>query len=120
MSAFDPLRTLSERGETTFMTRLGPDPKDWLPELRRILTAIGSALGERSPSAPLVMALRADYERCVAGHTVQIEYFPEGYTDDPDRLPEYAVPLTGERFLSSWLLLERDFNSFIRTAIPKG
>lgn len=98
------------------MTRLGPDPKQWLPELRDLFTAIASALGGRSPTASLIMTLRPGYERCVAGHTVQIEYFPDGYTDDPDCLPEYAVSLTGERLLSSWLLLERDLHSFLRKA----
>lgn len=102
------------------MTRLGPDPKQWLPELRSVLTAISKALGERSPSPPLVMALRPNYEHCVPGHTVQIEYFPDGYTDDPECLPEYAVSLSGDRLLSSWLLLERDLHGYLREAAPKG
>jgi hypothetical protein len=102
------------------MTRLGPNPDQWLPELRSVLTAIAQALGERSPSAPLIMALRPAYERCVSGHTVQIEYFPDGYTNDPNCLPEYAVSLAGDRLLSSWLLLERDLHGFLTGAKATG
>jgi hypothetical protein len=47
------------------------------------------------------MALKPDYEQCIVDHQVSIEYFPEGYTDDPERLPEYAISLRGERLLAS-------------------
>ena len=102
------------------MTRLGPDPQHWLPELRNVLMAIATALGERSPSPLLVMALRSKYEHCIPGHTVQIEYFPDGYTDDPECLSEYAVSLSGDRLLSSWLLLERDLHQYLCGAASRG
>jgi hypothetical protein len=102
------------------MTRLGPDPEQWLPELRAILAAIARALGERSPSASLITALSPHYEHSVPGHRVEIEYFPEGYTDDPARQPEYAVSVTGDRFLASWLLLERDLVAFLRHTMERG
>ena len=98
------------------MTRLGPDPDQWLPELRDVLTAIAAALGGRTPSAPLIVALLPAYQRCVPGHTAQIEYFADGYTDDPNWLPEYAVSLTGERFIASWLLLASDLHGYLEGA----
>ena len=87
------------------MTRLESDPDHWLPELRDILSAIKRALGERKPSIALVMALKSEYEYCIVDHEVGIEYFPSGYTYDPECLPEYAVSLKGKRILASWLLL---------------
>jgi hypothetical protein len=101
------------------MTRLGPDPEHWLPELRDVLFAIGRAVGKRNPSMVLIMALKPEYEHCVADHKASIEYFPEGYTDDTEHLPEYVVSLKGKRVLASWLLLERDFYGFIQRNNPK-
>ena len=86
-----------------------------LPELRKVLGNIARALGGRDPDPALILALRPEYENAVSDHKVQIEYFSEGYTDDPECLPEYAVSLTGRRFLASWLLLESDLRRFIRS-----
>jgi len=60
------------------------------------------------------MALKPNYEHCVPDHMVQVEYFADGYTYDPECFPEYAVSLSGRRFLASWLLLEKDFDGFIQ------
>jgi hypothetical protein len=57
---------------------------------------------------------------CVPGHTARIEYFPHGHTDDPDCPPEYAVSLSDDRPLSSWLLLERDLQAYLRGGASKG
>ena len=97
------------------VTRLDPDSERWLPELRKVLGSIAIALGGRGPNPALIMGLRSEYEDAVTDHKVEIEYFPGGYTDDPERLPEYAVSLTGRRFLASWLLLESDLHGFIRS-----
>ena len=96
------------------MWRLAFSPNDWSPELRAVLVAIAGALDGRSPTPELIAALSPVFEHSVAGHVATIEYFPEGYTDDPLLLPEYAVSLEGDRVKASWLLLETDFLAFLR------
>ena len=95
------------------MTRLGPDPDRWLPELRTVLTAAARALRGRAPSPALLVALLPEYKHCLPGSVVELEYFPDGYTDDPESQPEYVVGLRGP-FSPSWLLLETDAHRFLR------
>lgn len=59
------------------------------------------------------MALQPEYKNCISGHEVQIEHFAEGYTDDPECLPEYAVYLTGDCYHAGWLMLERDLHLYV-------
>jgi hypothetical protein len=94
------------------MTRLGPDPDTWLPELRVVLTAAAHALRGRRPSPSLLVALLPEYKGCIAGSEVALEYFPQGYTVDPALEPEYVVALQGP-FAPSWLLRESDLHRFV-------
>jgi hypothetical protein len=54
---------------------------------------------------------------CLIGHKVRIEWFPDGYSDDPKLLPEYAISLTGVRFKASWLVLATDLYRALRGQI---
>lgn len=99
------------------MTRLELDPRHWTPELRYVLFALSVALAKREATPELVASLHPYYENAVAEHRADIEYFPEGYTDDPLELPEYAVNLAGDRVKASWLLLENDLYAFCEARI---
>jgi hypothetical protein len=96
------------------VTRLDYCPEKWLPELRSILASLAKGLAGRAPNVTLVFDLLPEFKHCIPDHIVGIEHFPEGYTDDPDLLPEFAVSLSGKRFQSSWLLLESDLFRFVR------
>ena len=94
------------------MTRLGPDPDQWLPELRAVLAAAARALRGRSPNPALLVALLPEYKHCIHGSEVELEYFPDGYTADSESQPEYVVALRGP-FSPSWLLLESDLHRYV-------
>jgi hypothetical protein len=100
------------------MTRLGPDPDRWLPELRAVLTAAARALRGRAPNPALLVALLPEYKHCIPGSEVGLEYFPDGYTDDPACHPEYVVSLSGP-FFPSWLLLETDLHRFVMNQMSR-
>ena len=97
------------------MGRIGADPKDWLPEMRQIVSAIAKALNGREPSLALIVATRQEYADCIPGHLVHIEWFPTGYSDDPLERPEYVIRLSGDRLKANWLILEADFYRVLRT-----
>ncbi len=110
---FPPIADIRAAANMRAMTRLGPDPERWLPELRSVLTAMADALRGRAPSPALLVALLPEYRHCIPGSVVELEYFPDGYTDDPEFQPEYVVGLKGS-FSPSWLLLESDLDRFVR------
>ena len=68
----------------------------------------------------LIVALRPEYENCIADHEIRIEWFPHGYTDDPKELPEYAISLFGNRFVASWLILEIDLYRVLRSHMSQN
>ncbi len=74
--------------------------------------ALATALRGRAPSPALLLALLPEYRDCLRGSVVGLEYFPHGYTDDPECQPEYVVSLRGS-FSPSWLLLEKDVHRFV-------
>ena len=100
------------------MGRLDSNPDTWLPQLRTVLTAIASALRGRSPTPALLFALLQEYKHCIPDSTVDLEFYPEGYSDDPEEQPEYVVSLTGP-FSPSWLILQDDLHKFVRSCLRR-
>ena len=103
------------------MGKLGPDPKEWLPELRAIVLAMNRALRGREPSFALLSAMRQEYEHCIPGHAVSIAWFSDGdgTPRDEPHPPVYGISLIrGERFLENWLMFESDLYRVLRGEVP--
>src|SRR5579864_7393672 len=96
------------------MGRVESNPATWLPEMWLVIRAMATTLDGLEPSPKLLAELLPRYENCIGDHKVRIEWFPEGYSDDPKRSPEYAISLIGTRFKARWLILATDLHKALK------
>jgi hypothetical protein len=90
------------------------DAREWLPEFRAVMEAIGKALQGRQPTPDLLSSLRDEYVYLISGHKITLEGWPKTSRHSS----RYELHISGDRLACRWTFTNRQLVDAVNAVCP--